>query len=211
MIHLPASPALRSALAIILAAPLWLAACRQAGDPENDATPANVMATREGRSAEIAANAVAALSTAPANIAIAPTDAAAVEARTALTPEAAKGEKGARAVLLDWARALETGDWEKARAQWGHGGEDSGLDAEAFAAPYRKYRQITVSVGDGTVEGGAGSLYYEVPVTLAGVLRDGRTERLTGTVVVRRVNDVDGATAEQLRWHLSQADLKPRP
>ncbi|MET0363977.1 MAG: hypothetical protein ABW169_04930, partial [Sphingobium sp.] len=61
------------------------------------------------------------------------------------------------------------------------------------------------------VEGGAGSLYYEVPVTLTGTLRDGRTERLTGPVVVRRVNDVDGATAEQLTWHLSQSDLKPRP
>jgi len=37
---------------------------------------------------------------------------------------------------------------------------------------------------------------------------EGKPFRLEGEVVLRRVNDVDGATADQLRWHIAQADLK---
>ncbi|MFT3967925.1 MAG: hypothetical protein QM690_18805 [Sphingobium sp.] len=194
MTHIALPPAVRAALAF--AAPLWLVACGQAPELQNDATPANMTGS---------------LPRLPANLAIAPTDARVVEKREALTPEAAKGEKGARAVLLDWARALERGDWAGGRAQWGHGGEGSGLDADGFANAWSRYRRITVSLGDGAVEGGAGSLYYQVPVTVDAVLRDGRVAHMAGPVTLRRVNDVDGASAQELAWHIARSDLKPRP
>ena len=41
------------------------------------------------------------------------------------------------------------------------------------------------------------------------MLDDGKRQRFVGNYVVRRVNDVDGATAEQRRWHLESAQLRP--
>ena len=40
-------------------------------------------------------------------------------------------------------------------------------------------------------------------------LDDGRQQRFVGQYVVRRVNDVPGASADQLRWHIDSATLKP--
>jgi hypothetical protein len=57
-----------------------------------------------------------------------------------------------------------------------------------------------VEFGSGTVEGGAGSLFFEAPLTLR--IGFSRPER-RGTVSLHRVNDVDGATPEQLPWHVA--------
>ncbi len=121
-----------------------------------------------------------------------------------LKPEAAKGEKGARAVLLTWARALENHEFGLAWEQFRH----PPAGRNGYVKWWQRYRTITVSLGDGTVEGGAGSLYYEVPVTLTGETVGGEPYRLEGTVVLRRANDVDGATPQQLQWHIDTADLK---
>jgi hypothetical protein len=116
-----------------------------------------------------------------------------------LTPEAAKGEKGARNVLIEWARAVERGDFDRAAAQWGERGTmSSAQHAERFA-PLGK---LSVSLGDGQVEGAAGSLFYEVPVTVSGL-----NGALSGEIVVRRVNDVPGASPAQLRWHIERLEI----
>jgi hypothetical protein len=113
-------------------------------------------------------------------------------------PNAAmKGEEGERAVLFDWAQALERRDWEKAREQWRHGGADSGLASAQFARSYAKYATLTVNFRDGNVEGGAGSLSYQVPVTITGKSRDDRLYRLEGPVMLPRVNDVDGSMSQE--------------
>lgn len=122
----------------------------------------------------------------------------------ALVPEAAKGEKGARNVLLEWARALERRDFARADAQWGAGAPDA-----RSAAQFARYDPITIGFGDGDVEGAAGSLYYEVPVTFTGKQKDGTAVSKQGTITLRRVNDVDGATPAQLRWHIAGTTLKP--
>lgn len=116
-----------------------------------------------------------------------------------LTPEAEKGEKGARNVLLEWARAVERRDYARAAALWG---ERQGLSAAEHRARFGPLGRTTVSFGEGFVEGGAGSLYYEVPLTVSG---GGKT--FQGEIVVRRVNDVDGASPAQLRWHIERLEL----
>ena len=127
-----------------------------------------------------------------------------------LTPEAAKGEKGARNVLLEWGAALEHKDFARAYAQFGDDGARSGMSEKAYAESFAKYRTITVAMPTGSMEGSAGSLYYTAPTTITGELNGGGSYRLRGPVVLRRVNDVPGASAEQLRWHIYSADLEPQ-
>jgi len=127
----------------------------------------------------------------------------------ALVPDAEKGETGARAVLLDWARALELGDYAKAYAQWGDNGARSGMSPREFADYWGKFKTITVSVPEGTMDAGAGSVFYTVPTTIVGKQADGKPYRLEGTTMLRRVNDVPGATPAQLHWHIESSDLKP--
>lgn len=144
---------------------------------------------------------------APASIAaVEPATATAAPSPVPLPPlsEANKGEKGARAVLLTWARALENHQFATAWAQFRHPQSSQ----EDFARWWNRYRTITVAVPGGEMDAGAGSLYYTAPATVTGTRADGRAFRLEGTVVLRRVNDVDGATPAQLRWGIESADLK---
>lgn len=122
-----------------------------------------------------------------------------------LTAEAAKGEKGARNVLLSWAQAIEDRAFDAAYALYGVNGPET---ATQFAANFASYETITVALGDGEVEGAAGSLYYEVPVTLTGTAQGGSPYRREGTIVLRRVNDVPGAGAWQLAWHIERIDWR---
>lgn len=126
-----------------------------------------------------------------------------------LVPEAEKGATGARNVLLTWAHALERGDYAAAYALYGERGARSGMTPAEFSAYWRRFKTVTIAVPGGTMEGAAGSSYYTAPAAVIGKLRNGAPYRLEGEVVLRRVNDVPGATAEQLRWHLESSDLKP--
>ena len=138
-----------------------------------------------------------------------PTPSAETTQPSPLSEEERKGEKGAREVLLAWASALERKDFGAARAQFADGGARSGMSEGEYAASFADYLTTDVALPPGRLEGAAGSLYYEVPVTISGVLKGGIPYTLQGPVVLRRVNDVPGATPEQLRWHIESADLKP--
>ncbi len=108
--------------------------------------------------------------------------------------------------------ALSDRRYGDAWALWSDGGRSSGMSRRAFARSFAKYRSYKAMLGaPGRVEGAAGSLYIEVPVTVTGMLTSGRPYRLEGPVTLRRANDVPGATAEQLQWRISISDLKPRP
>lgn len=115
-----------------------------------------------------------------------------------------KGVKGARAVLLTWARALENRQFGTAWDQFGN----PPASRAAFTKWWQRYRTITVSVLNGEMEGAAGSSYYTAPAIVTGETIEGKAFRLQGDVILRRVNDVDGATPAQLRWHIESADLK---
>ena len=128
-------------------------------------------------------------------------------AETAPGSQADRGEEGARNLLNAWANALDNRDFARAWTMWGEGGKRSGMSQTAYAAQFAEYRSIVVGFGEGRVEGGAGSLYYEVPVEFTGVRADGTPVKRSGTIVVRRVNDVPGATPEQLHWHIERTTL----
>lgn len=107
-------------------------------------------------------------------------------------------------VLRAWGDAIEARDWLMVRQFWGDQGARSGLSEANFAAQWTGLRYPKVSLAKGTSEGAAGSLFYTAPVTIT----DG-SRVITGEVVLRRVNDVDDASAEQLRWHIESTTLNP--
>ncbi|WP_294261120.1 hypothetical protein [uncultured Sphingomonas sp.] len=104
--------------------------------------------------------------------------------------------------------AINARDYPVAYAQWGGEGQASGKSYADFARGFADTVSVKVSAREQAVEGAAGSLYATVPVTVDATLADGRRQRFTGSYVVRRVNDIDGSTAEQRRWHLQSAKLK---
>ena len=124
----------------------------------------------------------------------------------ALTPEAERGVKGARNVLLSFARAIELKEYDQAwallspadRKKWSKG---------EFAGIFTDLGETTVAIPEGDREGAAGSSYYTAPLAITASDRAGRPVRIEGEAVLRRVNDVPGATPQQLRWHFETLTL----
>lgn len=110
--------------------------------------------------------------------------------------------QGAAQVVQHYYALLESGRSGEARALWSEGSEPG---AQA-------YREIHAEIGaPGRIEGAAGSLYVDVPVQVYGRKADGTAFHESGTITLRRVNDVPGSTPEQRRWHIARAALSPAP
>lgn len=107
-------------------------------------------------------------------------------------------------VLIAWAGAVSLRQWLLARAYWGEYGSQSGLEPGEFVARWNVLKDPVIDIGQGDQEGAAGSLFYTAPVAI----HDGK-RTIRGEVVLRRVNDVPGASAEELRWHIESTTLKP--
>lgn len=123
-----------------------------------------------------------------------------------LTQDAERGVKGARNVLLSFASAIEQNRYGQAWAMLSPADKQKWSRSE-FDAMFADLGKTTVAIPVGTTDGAAGSLYYTAPVTITGYDKEGRPVRIEGEAVLRRVNDVDGATSAQLRWHFETLAL----
>lgn len=104
-------------------------------------------------------------------------------------------------VLRFYASAIAAGDWTAAYRVWG---ENADMSVDQIRNQFRQFGNPVLTFGEGEAEGAAGSSYYEVSVSLSA--NDG-AEKQQGTVRMRRVNDVDGSSAEQRRWHIESMTL----
>ena len=110
-----------------------------------------------------------------------------------------KSGQGAGQVLQSYFALAESGGFAEANKLWSVGVERLDLTG---------YREVHANIGaPGNVEGGAGSVYVEIPVQLYGRLKDGKEFNSRGTMTLRRVNDVPGSTEEQRRWHIMNAEF----
>lgn len=122
-----------------------------------------------------------------------------------------KSAQAAAEVVRRYYDAIGARDYATAWAQWGENGRP-GQTLDAFTRGFADTRAVRVTIGTpGRGDGAAGSVYQPVPVTVDATLADGRRQRFIGTYVLRRVNDVDGASAAQLRWHIDSAKLRETP
>lgn len=191
-------------------------------DPRNSPDPLTLSLSKRRRYAGVAALALLALATGcdrekpkpvPSEAAVVPSataepapaptatlSAAASEAAPPLDTAALSDRENPDRLLRYYAAALAARDWAAAAKAWGEG---SGVTAKTLKESYDRAEAPQLTVGKGLAEGAAGSLYYEVPA----MLRFGSGLPEHGSLVLRRVNDVDGATAEQLRWHIERSTI----
>ncbi|WP_404482375.1 hypothetical protein [Novosphingobium sp. BL-52-GroH] len=119
-------------------------------------------------------------------------------AATSLDTGALSERRDPERLLRYYVSAIREGDWASASKAWS-------LDAEM--TPRKLETELggtavpRLAVGKGDMEGAAGSLYYEAPLVVD--FGDGRPSK-RGTIVLRRVNDVPGASGQQLNWRIER-------
>jgi hypothetical protein len=127
-------------------------------------------------------------------------------------PPEEKSALGAARRLQAYCDAVATKRYGDAYAYWGDGGKRSALTLAQFRESFAKYAAYDCHLyTPGDMEGAAGSSYVTIPLKVTGALTKGGGFVLEGPITMRRVNDVDGSTAEQRRWHIESSGLKPRP
>jgi hypothetical protein len=97
-----------------------------------------------------------------------------------------------RTVAQAYLDALARRDFAFAARVW----NDPVIDEARLRALFAGYEQPTIAIAGIEQEGAAGSLYC----TVSGTLTDAARPAQKGELVLKRVNDVPGATAAQLRW-----------
>lgn len=120
------------------------------------------------------------------------------------------GRQAAADVVQRYYGYLSSGQYLQAWLLWADGGNRSGMSAADFSASFAKYSEYHANVGmPGEIDAGAGQRYVTVPVQpYARLKANAAPVYMLGTVTLHRT-DVDGATAEQRRWHIVKIDIKP--
>jgi len=106
-------------------------------------------------------------------------------------------------------KAIDEKDYEAAYSAWGDGGARSGQTLQQFKDGFAKTERVVMEiVGPVEIQGAAGSSYATVPVVVRADEQGGVRRNFEGRYVVRRANDIPGATPEQLRWHIDSAEVR---
>lgn len=162
--------------AALTGALLLLAGCGQSDN--QDAVDAV-----DAAASPVAPNLVPATSAAPVNGRATDADLAVLESRDCGT------------VARAFAAAIESKATSYAALFWAPDATGKGAFMDAAA----KLDGPVLTIGEISQEGAAGSLYCTVSYTLT-TSANAAANPLAGELVLKRVNDVDGATPEQLRW-----------
>ncbi len=193
---------------------LLLAGCSGGETVQNDAA-ANVAAPAEPVPAAGAPTPLTPATTLPAGEGIPGVSAPPPEPSPAPSPAAATAEPGAAeavGVLRDYFAAIGDRRYDDAWRLWQGSGQASGMSQAAFAKSFARYAEYRATIGTpGRIDAGAGQRYIQIPVRVTGKLTDGTPVSMTGPVTLHRTGDIDGATAEQRAWRISDSGLKPRP
>ena len=96
--------------------------------------------------------------------------------------------------------AIAAREFDRAALVW----DDPVIDGVRLQALYASYNEPRIEPGEPVIEGAAGSLYCTVTGTLTD-RADLAKPPEDGEFVLRRANDVPGATPDQLRWTLQSS------
>lgn len=128
------------------------------------------------------------------------------------TSTAEDGEQTAEdavAVLDAYFSAIGTSDYETAYQLWRNGGEASGQTYDEFVEGFAETASISWEIGEpGRIDAGAGQRYIEIPVRVVARTTAGEEQAFEGSYVLHHTANIDGATPEQLTWHINSADIE---
>ena len=105
-----------------------------------------------------------------------------------------------RTVAQAYTEAVAHNDFAFAARVW----NDPVIDAARLKAVFNPYAIPQIEISKVQEEGAAGSLYCTVTGKISDVANP-NTPPATGEIVLRRVNDVPGATPDQLRWTIQSS------
>jgi hypothetical protein len=118
------------------------------------------------------------------------------------------GQQAAIQVVRNYYDAINHQDYRRAYEDWANHGAASNQSFDQFKQGFADTASVSVEIGEpGRVEGAAGSLYIEVPVTITATTVSGSTQRFKGSYNLRRVNNIPGATLNDRTWHLYSANI----
>lgn len=129
-------------------------------------------------------------------------------------PPAPDSAEAAADVLQTYFALIAARKYKEARELWGHGGEDSGMSLDAFAAAFDKYASYEAEVGaPGAVDAGMMQRWVEVPVKISGTMKDGKPFAMEGPVILHHIaREMDGVSPEEKEWRIRDSSgVKPRP
>jgi len=169
--------------------------------PKGPEQAANNVVEPPASAANAVANEAVPEASAPAANEVAPPRTSLPEPKGPIDP---KSVEAAGQVVQHYGALIEQGRWTASRAYWG-----DAAAAQAFERNFRTYADVHLEIGDlGEAEGAAGSIYVTEPVTFYGKKNGGGDYRRKAEVTLRRVNDVDGSTEAQRRWHIERIEWK---
>ncbi|WP_380873491.1 hypothetical protein ACFB49_41810 [Sphingomonas sp. DBB INV C78] len=123
-------------------------------------------------------------------------------------PQGPESHLGAHKVVVDYYALLADRRYADAWKLWADNGKASGQTADQFAASFANVTRYEPKVGGiGPMEGAAGSVFITVFVDVNGARTDGTPIHQKGWVSLRRVNNVPGATPEQLAWRITKVPI----
>jgi len=108
--------------------------------------------------------------------------------------------KDCATVVEFYLEALSGREWDKAALVW----DDPVIEGARLEAVFGAYKDLRLEWPEPVVEGAAGSSFCTVSGKLTDVA-DPAKAMVEGTMLLRRVNDVPGATPDQLRWTLQSS------
>jgi hypothetical protein len=99
-------------------------------------------------------------------------------------------QQEAAQAIRDYYGAISAHDYDHAYSLWQGDGMASQQTFEEFKQGFAQTASVSVNVGEaGAVNGAAGSLYVEIPVTVTAVTTAGTRQQFCGSYTLRRVND----------------------
>lgn len=105
-------------------------------------------------------------------------------------------------LLHYFADAVRKGAWEEAARAWS---SDSDITPEQLKSAFTGSSHVELVFGKGDSQSAAGTSFYVAPLVVD--FADKADTDRRGTIVLRRANDVPGASTQQLNWRIERSDV----
>jgi len=105
-------------------------------------------------------------------------------------------------LLHYFADAVRKGAWEEAARAWS---SDADITSDQLQAAFSGHSGVELVFGKGDSQSAAGTSFYVAPLVVD--FADKADTDLRGTIVLRRANNVPGASTQQLNWRIERSDV----